>query len=41
MWRLEDESPRGTRAGTQTQEYRLALPASGKKSLTYTVVYTW
>jgi hypothetical protein len=42
MFKIEsDESPRGTRAGAQTQEYRLSLPAGGKKSITYTVVYSW
>ncbi|MDB4959407.1 MAG: hypothetical protein JWO36_6976 [Myxococcales bacterium] len=43
MWRIDgaDESVRGVRGGAQTQEYRLALPAGGKKSVTYTVVYTW
>lgn len=42
-WRIDpsDESIKGTRAGAQTQEYRLALPASGRKSVTYSVVYTW
>jgi len=42
MFKIEsDESPRGTRAGAQTQEYRLSLPGGGKKSITYTVVYSW
>jgi len=42
MFKIEsDESPRGTRAGAQTQEYRLSLPAGGKKSIAYTVVYSW
>ena len=42
MFMIEsDETPKGTRAGAQTQEYRLSLPAGGKKSITYTVVYSW
>ena len=43
MWRIDpsDESPRGTRAGGQTQEYKVNVPGGGKKSITYTVVYQW
>jgi hypothetical protein len=43
MWRIDssEESTRGVRGGAQTQEYRLAVPAGGKKSVTYTVVYQW
>lgn len=43
MWRIDpsDESPKGTRAGAQTQEYRVTVPAGGTKSVTYSVVYTW
>ncbi len=43
VWRIEpaDETIKGTRGGAQTREYRLAVPAGGKKSLTYTVVYQW
>jgi len=41
MFRLEDESQKGARAGAQTEEYRLSLPAGGKKSITYTVIYSW
>ena len=40
VWRLEAEAPRGNRTGTQTQEYRLDLPAGGKRSVTYAVHYT-
>jgi hypothetical protein len=40
IWRLEAEDTRGTRAGTQTQEYRVSLPAGGKRSVTYSVLYT-
>ena len=43
MWRIEaaEESVRGVRGGPQTQEYRLTVPAGGKKSVSYTAVYTW
>jgi hypothetical protein len=43
MWHIDaaDESVKGARAGTQTQEYRVAVPAGGKKSLTYGVSYSW
>jgi hypothetical protein len=43
MWRIDpaDETVRGVRAGAQTQEYRVDVPAGGKKTLTYTVTYSW
>ena len=43
VWRIDpsDESVKGARGGAQTQEYRLNVPAGGKKSVTYTVVYQW
>jgi hypothetical protein len=41
MWHLEDESAKGTRAGTQTQEYRLELGPGAKQTITYTAVYAW
>ena len=43
MWRIDpaDESQHGTRAGNQTQEYRTSLPAGGKKTISYTVLYQW
>jgi hypothetical protein len=43
MWRIDpaDESVRGVRAGMQTQEYRVSLAAGAKKSIVYTVVYSW
>jgi hypothetical protein len=43
VWRIDpaDENVKGTRGGGQTQEYRLHVPAGGKKSVTYTVVYQW
>ncbi len=41
MFKLEDESIAGARVTPQTQEYRITLPAGSKKSITYTVVYSW
>jgi hypothetical protein len=43
MWKIDpaEETVRGARGGTQTQEYRLTVPAGGKKSVSYTVVYQW
>ncbi len=43
VWRIDpsEESVKGAHAGAQTQEYRLAVPAGGKKSVTYSVVYSW
>ncbi|MFT3696342.1 MAG: DUF2642 domain-containing protein [Kofleriaceae bacterium] len=41
MFRVEDESPKGTKAGAQTEEYRVKLPANGHQTITYTVVYSW
>jgi hypothetical protein len=41
MWKVEDESPKGMHAGPQTQEYKVNVPAGGKKTVTYTVVYSW
>jgi hypothetical protein len=40
-WKLEAEDVTGTRAAPQTQEYRIKLGPSGKKTFTYTVVYAW
>lgn len=42
VWRIDpaDESIKGTKANAQTQEYRLSVPAGGKKSLTYEVQYS-
>jgi hypothetical protein len=39
--RVDEESLHGTRAGAQTQEYRVNVPAGGKKTVTYAVIYTW
>ncbi|HEY5948891.1 MAG TPA: hypothetical protein VIV40_25545 [Kofleriaceae bacterium] len=43
VWRIDpaDENIKGTRGGPQVQEYRVNVPAGGKKSVTYTVVYQW
>ncbi len=41
MFKLEDESDKGTRVQPQTQEYRISVPAGGKKALSYTVSYSW
>jgi len=40
-WKMEAEDEKGSKAAPQTQEYRVKVPASGKKTLTYTVVYSW
>ncbi len=42
-WKIDagDESVKGVRAAPQTQEYRFSLPAGAKKSVVYTVTYTW
>ncbi len=43
VWRIEpaDETVKGARAGAQTQEYRVSLPPGGRKTLSYSVTYTW
>jgi hypothetical protein len=43
LWRVDpsDENIKSVRAGSQVNEYRLTLPAGTKKSVTYTVVYSW
>jgi hypothetical protein len=43
VWKIDpaDESPRGVHAGPQAQEYRVNLPAGGKKTVNYSVVYSW
>jgi hypothetical protein len=41
MFKLEDETPRGSRVAPQTQEYRISMPAGSTRSITYTVVYSW
>lgn len=43
VWRIDpaDETLKGTRAAAQTQEYRVALAAGGKKTIAYSVTYSW
>jgi len=41
VWRIEVEGQKGARAGPQLQEYRVRVPAGGKATLTYAVVYAW
>ncbi|MBA3454087.1 MAG: hypothetical protein H0T42_13415 [Deltaproteobacteria bacterium] len=41
VWRLEAEDSKSGRSGAQTLEYRAKVPAHGKKTVTYSVVYTW
>jgi hypothetical protein len=42
MWKIDaaDESPKGTKAAPQTQEYRVNIPAGGHKTIAYTVTYS-
>jgi hypothetical protein len=40
-WKMEAEDEKGTKAAAQTQEYRVRVPANGKKTFTYTVTYSW
>lgn len=41
VWRLEAEDSKSARSGAQTLEYRAKVAAGGKKTVTYSVVYTW
>ncbi|HWO20966.1 MAG TPA: hypothetical protein VNO30_19500 [Kofleriaceae bacterium] len=41
VWKLEAEDKKGLRTGTQTQEYRVHVPARGSQTVTYAVIYTW
>jgi hypothetical protein len=43
IWRIDpaDESVKGVKAGPQVQEYRVSVPAGGKKTVTYEVTYSW
>jgi hypothetical protein len=40
-WKIEAEDEKGSKAAPQTQEYRIKVPANGKKSFTYSVIYSW
>jgi hypothetical protein len=41
VWKLESEDKKSVRAGPQTLEYRVKVPAKGSQTVSYTVVYTW
>jgi len=41
VWRLESEDHKGIRVAPQAHEYRLRVPAKGKQTVTYSVVYSW
>ncbi len=46
LWRgkgfaFEAEQPRGTTTAPQQREYRVRVPAGGKQTIAYTVVYQW
>jgi hypothetical protein len=43
VWKIDpaDESTKGVKAAPQVQEYRVSVPASGKKTVTYEVTYSW
>jgi hypothetical protein len=41
VWKIEGEDKKSTRAGPQTLEYRVKVPAKGSQTVTYTVLYTW
>jgi hypothetical protein len=42
VWHIDpaDESTKGSKVAPQTQEYRVNIPAGGKKTITYTVQYS-
>ncbi len=40
VWKLEAEDAKSVRAGAQTLEYRVNVPANGKRTVTYSVVYS-
>ena len=40
-WSIESESDKSEKAGPLAQEWRVKLPKSSSKSITYTVLYTW
>jgi hypothetical protein len=41
LFRIDAEDLKSARGGSQTLEYRVALPPGGKRTFSYTVVYTW
>ncbi|HEU5056277.1 MAG TPA: DUF4139 domain-containing protein [Kofleriaceae bacterium] len=40
-WVVQEESVRGKQAGPVAREFRVKVPASGSKTITYTVHYSW
>lgn len=41
VWKLDGEDRKSVRAGAQTLEYRVRVPAKGSQTVTYSIVYTW
>lgn len=40
-WKLTSSSPKGTKIDSDTMEWRLNVPSEGRKTIEYTVRYTW
>jgi hypothetical protein len=40
-WVVQDETVKGRQVGPVAREFRLKVPASGSKTITYTVQYSW
>lgn len=41
LFRIDNEDQKSVKGGPQTLEYRVKLPAGGKRAVGYTVVYSW
>jgi hypothetical protein len=41
VWKLESEDKKSVRAGPQTLEYRVRVPAKASQTVTYALLYTW
>jgi hypothetical protein len=41
VWKIDTEDKKSVRAGPQTLEYRVKVPAKGSQTITYTLIYTW
>lgn len=41
LFRIDAEDMKSAKGGPQAFEYRVALPAGGKRTLSYTLVYSW
>ncbi len=41
LFRIDVEDQKSAKGGAQTFEYRVALPPGGKRTVGYTLVYTW